>query len=499
MPIESTLARRWWLPIASGLALMLLYSAWLLLDSQASHAQTFETDSRILHRLLTQRAEQHEAIFAALLAAEATVAEQDQGLLQSFAVALQHAYPQVAGIERYRQSADGQWQQMEAGHAPAQTAVPAVVLDSASSAGALTVLADADGYFRLLRKSPAGSVHSIRIATQRLLEAEEKPPATMSLQLTTDAGLTLWQVPAERQSWPWLTPLEFHKALSSRSQPLLLSTRQPPLAETLPWLRWLAGLGIIGLACALFFWAFEQYQRSRLAQRRLLFAQASRISSMGELAAGIAHEVNQPLTAILATSQALAHLIDDEPPDLAGVRQAAANLARHAKRAGAIIHRLRQFISPQTSQATAVELKAVVEEALALLQESFKQQQIRVSTALPGGLPPVLGDAVGLEQVLVNLLLNASEAMAELSQRHLHISLQRAGQKLLLEISDSGPGLDAESSKRLFEPFYTTKPAGLGLGLSICASIVEQSAGQLSARNGPAGGCILSLTLPLFA
>lgn len=497
MPIEPTLIRRWWLPLASGLTLMLLYSAWLLLDSQASHAQTFETDSRILHRLLTQRAEQHEAIFAALLAAEATVAEQDQELLQSFASALQHAYPQVAGIERYRQGADGQWQQIAT--EPAQAAVPAAALDSASSAGALSVLADAHGYFRLLRKSPTGSVHSVRIDTRHLLESEEMPPATLSLQLTTDAGLPLWQVQAERQSWPWLKPLEFRKALSSRSQPLVLTTRQPPLAESLPWLRWFAGLGIIGLACALLFWTFEQYQRSRLAQRRLLFAQASRINSMGELAAGIAHEVNQPLTAILATSQAMAHLIDDEPPDLVGARQAAANLARHAKRAGAIIHRLRQFISPQANQVAAVELKAVVEEALALLQESFKQQQIRVSTTLPNGLPPVLGDAVGLEQVLVNLLLNASEAMAEQSQRHLHISLQRVGQKLLLEISDSGHGLDAESSKRLFEPFYTTKPAGLGLGLSICASIVEQSAGQLSARNGPAGGCILSLTLPLFA
>lgn len=497
MPIESTLLRRWWLPLAGGLALMLLYSTWLLLDSQASQAQSFETNSRILHRLLTQRAEQHEAIFAALLAAEATVAEQDQELLQSFASALQHAYPQVAAIERYRRNAAGQWQAMGAGQA--QSAVPAATLNNVSSAGALTVAADTPGHFRLLRKSPAGSVHSIRINTQRLLEPEERPQASISLRLTSDAGLTLWQVPAERHSWSWLSPLEFHKALSSRSQPLLLSTSQPPLAESLPWLRWLAGLGIIGLACALLFWAFEQYQRSRLAQRRLLFAQASRINSMGELAAGIAHEVNQPLTAILATSQALAHLIEDEPPDLPGVRQAAANLARHAKRAGAIIHRLRQFISPQASQAGAVELKAVVEEALALLQESFKQQQIKVSSALPNGLPPVLGDAVGLEQVLVNLLLNASEAMAEQSQRHLHISLQRAGQQLLLEISDSGHGLDAESSKRLFEPFYTTKLAGLGLGLSICASIVEQSAGQLSARNGPAGGCILSLTLPLFA
>lgn len=495
MPIQSSLLRRWWLPLAGGLTLMLFYSAWLLLDSQASHAQAFETDSRILHRLLTQRAEQHEAIFAALLAAEATVAEQD--LLQSFASALQHAYPQVAGIERYRQTTDGQWQRISSGHPPALAPAPVAALDNASSAGALSVLAEADGYFRLLRKSPAGSVHSVRIATQRLLETEEQPPATMGLQLTTDAGIPLWQVSAQRQSWSWLSPLEFRKALSSRSQPLLLTTRQPPLAERLPWLRWFAGLGIISLACALFFWAFEQYQRSRLAQRHLLFAQASRINSMGELAAGIAHEVNQPLTAILATSQALAHLVDDEPPDLPGVRQAALNLARHAKRAGAIIHRLRQFISPQTSQAGAVELKAVVEEALALLQESFKQQQIRVNTALPNGLPPVLGDAIGLEQVLVNLLLNACEAMAEQNQRHLQISLQRTGQKLLLEISDSGHGLDAESSRRLFEPFYTTKPAGLGLGLSICASIVEQSAGQLSARNGPAGGCILSLTLPL--
>lgn len=498
MAIESGLARRTGWTLCGALALMLLYSLWLANECLSSSSQAFETNSRILHRLLSQRAEQHEAIFAALLAAESSMAQSNTKVLESFSASLRHAYPQVAEIELYRPTAQGNWRRVNGQGASLADSNP-TLLAIASSSGALT-LGAADGrYFRLLRKSPSGSVHSLRIDSQGLLQSAEQPPPSMQLQLGSDTGLLLWQLPAKRLISPWLQPLEFRKALSSRSQPLLLSTRQPPLPESLPWARWLSGLALIGLASALLLWAFEQYLGSRLAQRRLLFAQASRISSMGELAAGIAHEVNQPLTAILATSQALGHLLDDDPIDLPGARQAASNLARHAKRAGAIVQRLRQFVSPQAGQATAVDLKTVVEEALVLLQDSLKQQQIKVSATLPGGLPAVLGDSVGLQQVLVNLLLNAIEAMAAESQRHLQISLKRCAQGLQLDISDSGSGLSDEAAQRLFEPFYSTKAAGLGLGLSICASIVEQSSGQLSARNGPAGGCVVSLVLPLAA
>ena len=112
-------------------------------------------------------------------------------------------------------------------------------------------------------------------------------------------------------------------------------------------------------------------------------------------------------------------------------------------------------------------------------------------------MPPVLGDAIGFEQVLVNLLLNAAEAMGGQPLRRLDVSLTREARSLRLDIADSGPGLSSEAASRVFEPFFTTKQGGLGLGLTICSSIIEQAGGQLSVASSPAGGCLFSVTLPI--
>ncbi len=485
----------WLTALLVWLGLALIYAGWLLGEERTATHEGFQTQSRILHRLLTQRAEQHEAILAALIAAEHSFGI-FTGLFETFAASLQRGYPQISSIERYRKAADGGWQQIASQPTPPLDAAVLEGVREPLRQGSLTVTSGS-AHYRLLRASQQGSVFAIRIATDRLLPPEELPGPLMAIQLAASNGLSLWQLPARQSSWPGLAPLVFNKHLGSHSQPFLLSTRQPPLPAHLPWGRLVLGIAALLLISLLCSWAIEQYRKSSLARRQLALAQASRINTMGELAAGIAHELNQPLAAMLANSQALAHFIADDPPDLQGARQAAGNLARQAKRAGAIVQRLRQFMSPHVARVEPVELRAVVEGALMLTRETMRRQQIKVSTSLPNGLPTVLGDAIGFEQVLVNLLLNASEAMQEQSVRLLDIKLTQEQQSVRLDVADSGPGLNAEAASRLFEPFFTTKPGGLGLGLSICASIIEQAGGALNVARSSTGGCLFSLTLPV--
>lgn len=478
------------------LVLSLGYGYWLLAEERLRTLEAFETQSRILHRLLTQRAEQHEALLAALLAAEQSLGP-SAALFETFAASLQRSYGQIVAIERYRRTAAGHWQRSASQAGPALDGATLDSLPAGSAPGRLTVLVEDPRHFRLLRASPSGALYAIRIASDRLLQAEERPPGMLAAQLSSGEGALLWQMAAQASRWADLAPLEFRKTLASQSQPFVLSTRQPPLPEQLPWLRLAIGVAALLSISLLSCWVLVQYRQGRIARRQLAWAQASRINSMGELAAGIAHELNQPLAAILANSQALGHFLADEPPDLPGVEQAADSLARQAKRAGAIVHRLRQFLSPKADRVEPVDLGTVVEEALALTQETLRRQQIKVVTALPAGLPAVLGDAVAFEQVLVNLLLNAAEAMSECPERRLEIALSREGGQLCLTIADSGPGLSAEVAARLFEPFFTTKPGGLGLGLTLCASIIEQAGGHLAAESRATGGCLLRINLPI--
>jgi signal transduction histidine kinase len=486
----------WLSALLVWLGLSLAYATWLLGEQRAATLEAFETQSRIVHRLLTQRAEQHEAILAALIAAELSMGT-SSGLFETFAASLQRAYPQVASIERYRKTAQGRWQQIASQPTPPLSDGVLEALPERPGQGPLNVAAAEPGHYRLLRRSQHGSIFALRIASERLLQPEELPPPFMGAELSASDGLVLWQLPVRQPSWTGLAPLLFSKHLGSQSQPFLLTSRQAPLPEQLPWLRLGMASAMLLMVSLLSCWAMEQYRQSSIARRQLALAQASRINTMGELAAGIAHELNQPLAAMLANSQALANFIADDPPDLPGAHQAAGNLARQAKRAGAIVHRLRQFMSPHTPQAESVELRGVVEGALALTRETLRRQQIKVHASLPSGLPPALGDAIGFEQVLVNLLLNAAEAMSGQPLRRLDVSLTREARSLRLDVADSGPGLSSEAANRLFEPFFTTKQGGLGLGLTICSSIVEQAGGQLSVASRPAGGCLFSVTLPI--
>ncbi|MEC5397176.1 sensor histidine kinase [Uliginosibacterium sp. H1] len=489
----------WWpWAIAGWLLACALWGGWLLHGQRVAAQEDFDLQSRILHRLLSQRAEQHEAVFAALVALEPSLPQITPEVKARFAGSIMLSYPQIDQVRRYLRNADGSWRPAAPNGAGGEM-LPRLTptLESSLRSPVAPALADAAGIW-LARAAGPDSAWALHVRTDRLLAAGEQPPAGFSFTLATDDGQVLWDHPASRAHWMSLTPLQAEKHLSVRSQPYLLITRQPPLPAQLPWGRFAWGVLVLLAVCGAAAWAFVEYRRRVLTQRQLALAHASRVNAMGEVAAGIAHELNQPLAAILSNTQAVGRWLDDDPPAIDGAREAAQSAVQQARRAGAILHRLRGFISPQPGRVEAVDLNRVASAALSLVGEALQRRQVQVHLQLADGLPRVRGEQVAFEQVAVNLLLNAADALDGVPQEQRHVRLYTLLQngQILLCVEDSGPGFSEEVRGRLFEPFFTTKPGGMGLGLSICEHIVQQAGGDLLAEHGEGGGARLVMRLP---
>jgi signal transduction histidine kinase len=228
-------------------------------------------------------------------------------------------------------------------------------------------------------------------------------------------------------------------------------------------------------------------------------ARVTRITAMGELAASIAHEINQPLAAVVTNSDASLRWLSNDPPDLEEARAALRRTVRDANRASDVIKRIRALITRDEPAHAELDLNDVIGEVLALTQSEIDRRNVTVQTDLPGGLPPIRGDRVQLRQVILNLILNALEAIGPVTSRPraLRISSQteNAG-AVLVSVEDSGVGLDPTTAGRLFEPFFTTKPGGVGMGLAISRSIIEAHGGRVWASPGAAHGAVFRFSLP---
>src|SRR5450432_1440624 len=239
--------------------------------------------------------------------------------------------------------------------------------------------------------------------------------------------------------------------------------------------------------------AEEAYREAQMA-----LAHANRVATMGQLTASITHEVNQPITAAVTYASAARRFLSAEPPNFREVDDALSLIIKEGNRAGEVVGRIRALIKKAPARKDAVEINDAILEVIVLTRTEAANNGVSVRTQLAEGLPRVQGDRVQLQQVLLKLIINAIEAMRDVGEgeRELLISSRNEPDGVSVEVRDSGPGFASAALERAFEAFYTTKPGGLGLGLSICRSIIDAHGGRLWATRCEPRGAIFQFTIP---
>jgi len=238
-----------------------------------------------------------------------------------------------------------------------------------------------------------------------------------------------------------------------------------------------------------------EQERERLRQLEADLARMNRVSMMGELAASLGHEIKQPIGAAFVYAQACAQWLQHEPPEIEEARQAASAMANTLSRATEIIDRNRSLFRRESAQREPIDLNELIREMVVLMHDAADSRSISIRTDLDAALPGAAGDRVQLQQVLMNLMLNGIEAMKGGGELRL-TSKQTENGQLLISVSDSGIGLPGEEPERIFEAFFTTKPQGTGMGLSISRRIIESHGGRLWASGSPRRGATFQFTLP---
>ncbi|WP_280155036.1 ATP-binding protein [Piscinibacter sp. XHJ-5] len=245
----------------------------------------------------------------------------------------------------------------------------------------------------------------------------------------------------------------------------------------------------------------ERRAQEALAKAQMELAHVSRLTTLGEFTTSIAHEVSQPLAGMMASAGAGARWLAAEPPDIAAARATLDSIAADGKRARDVIARIRALTKRQVPRKDRVDINHEIEEVLALMARESRSHDIVVRTQLDRSLPRVGGDRVQLQQVLLNLVVNAIEAMSTVQDRPRLLTMASArrgsANAVLVEVRDTGTGLDPAGAERVFDAFYTTKRDGIGIGLSISRSIVEAHGGRLWASRNEPHGAVFQLSLPV--
>lgn len=258
------------------------------------------------------------------------------------------------------------------------------------------------------------------------------------------------------------------------------------------------GISLLAIAATTFLALKIESAKVIAHEARAQLAHVARVTALGELAASIAHEVNQPIAAAVINGNAGLRWLASEPPNLEETRDAIRRIVTDANRAADIIARVRGLARRAPLQKDRLSLNEVVKDVMALTAKEMQDSHVSLNIQLSDDLPPVSGDRVQLQQVILNLVLNAIEAMSDADgARKLRISTAQEGSKdALVAIHDNGRGLDPTKIDRLFEAFYTTKRGGLGMGLAISRSIIEDHGGRIWAESNTPRGAVFRFTLP---
>ena len=303
----------------------------------------------------------------------------------------------------------------------------------------------------------------------------------------------MFQVSAANQDGRWQEP---GASLAFTVQPFLWQTW---------WFRTAALASLFGFGGFASWWRVrrrhqrEVAQLKRAHQQQAEVAHVGRVAVMGELASSLAHELNQPLGAILRNAEAAELFLQTTSPDLEEVRAILADIRSDDQRAGAVIERMRSLMKRRPVESGLIDLSLLAAEAISLVRPDADTRKVRLSFEPVPSLPPVPGDRIQLQQVLLNLLLNALDAVKESASdnRLVTVRLRAEDRHVEVAVSDTGHGIPADKLAHIFEPFFTTKPNGLGMGLPISCRIIEAHGGRLWAENNLGGGATFLFCLPV--
>jgi PAS domain S-box-containing protein len=242
----------------------------------------------------------------------------------------------------------------------------------------------------------------------------------------------------------------------------------------------------------------RKHAEDALRKTQAELAHVGRVTTMGELTSSIAHEVNQPLAAIVTHGNACLRWLSNNPPNVEEAKQSAARIVKDGHRASEVVGRIRAFFKKATPEKVEVNINSLIEDVISIVQGELRSNRVQLRTDFTSDLPPVISDPIQLQQVLVNLIINGIEAMSTIpGRRELVIKSQRYDSGyVLVAVQDSGPGFDEQQTAQLFNAFFTTKPAGLGMGLSISRTTIEAYGGRLWATHNDGAGATFQFTLP---
>jgi len=339
------------------------------------------------------------------------------------------------------------------------------------------------------------------IAMVRIVDANSSAVALLGAPTKVEATSSLREffLPETVQSFRELISAMFEGKRSFEYETVIRTSRGEPrsilMTATFPDEAEMFGNVLVSV--------FDITRRNRiehaLQQAQAELAHVSRVATLGELTASIAHEVNQPLAAVVINGDACLRWIGREPPDLREARSCLQEIVTEGRRAGEVIQRLRALSSRTAPQLVALALGETIDETVLLLRRQALDHGVAIRLKVAPSLPRVRADRVQLQQVIINLAINGMQAMGETPEaaRELTIAAVTAADGMVrLSVSDHGPGIETAVAERLFEPFFTTKQHGMGMGLSICRSIIEGLGGRIWAESDPKGGAVLHLTLP---
>ncbi|MGU3577023.1 sensor histidine kinase [Brucellaceae bacterium C25G] len=515
--------------VAGILAIWLLciasYAALSINSSLKRSSNELNETGFLIHRMISQRAAQHDAHMTTLASLALVDEKKHPELLTQVSDSIMQFYPRIEAIREIEIA----W------HDPAakvdikqlwSTPTSEIPFDDVALGQKIFIqkagegkshknASPEQGYLltkKLNEHNPALAL-IMRINPKKLIDLDELPEWA-SLELSLDDTI-LMDRDAEQKASSWLKTPSFERMIDSQSQPLRLVMERPvSLNDLLDGITFVF-VAIASLTVLLLLGYSLQHrhevkrlkasadmaeQRSLTLARETRLAHVERVNSMGELASGIAHELAQPLTALMSQSRAAERLFDQAGIDNALLKKAMSANVREARRAGDMLKRMRDYISNRPPKPVTVSINQIINDTAELLRTDLAQRNITLELILAADPPVFHADPIELEQVFNNLIRNAADSLqaANIPEARIKVATKQINNTIEITIKDNGTGFSPDVLPRLFEPFFTTKKDGMGLGLALCARLVERIGGHIVASNNENSGACFTVTLPIL-